>query len=346
MEKEMKQHLDITDCNVLKGFAIICIVLHNFCHWLPGCAVENEYTFFAERTYRLIELLTQGRHVMLNIFSYAGHYGVVIFLFVSGYGLVKKYESGNGRVGVLPFIWHNVKKLWWLLVLGLPLWFASDMYLHNWHWSHHWYNVLHLLTFTGNLFPDADLLLGPWWYFSLTMQLYIIYRLFLYNRGWISLAIVTMICCGAVFYAIYTENFALLNYLRYNFVGSILPFALGITLARTNIYYDWTYASICFAMWIACWFDALSWMAAPIFFVLAVLPLVDFKGTFRNIMVRFGELSAYLFVVHPIVRPYLINNVKTGGDPYLNLTLYLFASFLLAVLYRKATDAVRKKCFI
>ncbi len=339
----MKQHLDITDCNVLKGFAIISIVLHNFCHWLPGCAVENEYTFLAERTYRFIELLTHGQHVMLNIFSFVGHYGVAIFLFVSGYGLVKKYESRDDHIGVLPFIWYNLKKLWWLLALGLPIWFVSDIYLHDWHWPHHWYNVLQLITFTGNLFPDADLLLGPWWYFSLTMQLYVIYRLFLYKRKWASLAVVTLICCSAVFYAIYTENHILLNYLRYNFAGSMLPFALGITLARTNVYYDWTYACICLAMWIACWFDALSWMAAPIFFVLATLPLVDIKGVWHNIMVWFGQLSAYLFVIHPIVRPYFINDVKEGGDPYLNLAFYLFISFLLAILYRKATIALRDK---
>ena len=339
----MKQHLDITDCNVLKGFAIICIVLHNFCHWLPGCAVENEYTFSVERTFRFIELLTHGHYVMLNIFSFAGHYGVPVFLFVSGYGLVKKYENRDEHIGIFSFIWYNVKKLWWLLALGLPLWFISDMYLHNWHWSHHWYNVLQLLTFTGNLFPNTDLLLGPWWYFSLTMQLYVIYRLFLYKRGWISLAVVTLICCGLVFYALHTDNLALLNYLRYNFVGSMLPFALGITLARTNVYYDWTYAGICFAMWIACWFDAMSWIAAPVFIVFAVMPLVDLKGVLRDVLLKTGQLSAYLFVVHPIVRPYFINNINTGGDRYLNLSLYLLCSVALAIVYRKAVTLLRKE---
>jgi peptidoglycan/LPS O-acetylase OafA/YrhL len=71
--------------------------------------------------------------------------------------------------------------------------------------------------------------------------------------------------------------------------------------------------------------------------------LVDIKGVWHNIMVWFGQLSAYLFVIHPIVRPYFINDVKEGGDPYLNLAFYLFISFLLAILYRKATIALRDK---
>ncbi len=338
----MKHQLDINDSNVLKAVAIMGIMLHNFCHWLPGCAIENEYTFSSERTFRFIELLTQGQHVMLNFFSFAGHYGVPLFLFVSGYGLVRKYETKPDNISIPAFIWYNVKKLWWLLGLGLLLWFVSDMYLHQWHWAHHWYNVLQLVTFTGNLFPNADLLLGPWWYFSLTMQLYIVYRLFFYKRGWMSLTVVTVLCCGAVYYALRTDNMALLNYLRYNFVGSILPFTLGITLARTGVYYNGTYAWICLAMWVACWFDPMSWMAAPVFIVLAALPLVDIKGAWRDYLIRIGQLSAFLFVVHPIVRPYFINNVKAGSDPYLNLAIYLLLSFILAYLYRTILKLFKK----
>lgn len=232
----MKHQLDLNDIAVLKGFAIMSIILHNFCHLLPDCAVENEYTFSVERTNRFIELLMQGQHVVLNCFSYAGHYGVAIFLFISGYGLVKKYESRDENIGIGHFMWYNARKLWWLVSLGLVAWFVSDLYLHQWQWAHHWYNVLQLLTFTGNLFPNADLLLGPWWYFSLTMQLYLVYRLFLYKRGWLSLSVVTAVCIAMLAVALFTGNTEMLNYLRYNFVGSMLPFAMGISIARTGVW--------------------------------------------------------------------------------------------------------------
>lgn len=339
----MKNVLLPDDTAVLKGVGIICIVLHNFCHWLPGCALENEYVFYAGRVSRFVDMMVHGSDVVLNIFSFAGHYGVSIFLFVSGYGLVRKYETLSENVGILPFLWYNVKKLWWLLGLGMLLWFASDMYLHHWHWAHHWYNVVQMLTFTGNLFPGADLLLGPWWYFSLTMQLYVVYRVFLYKQGWIPLGIVSTLCVGALMLAVHLNDMELLNYLRYNFVGSMLPFAMGITLARTQrLYYDVTYALICLVVWIACWFEPMSWIAAPIFIVFAVMPLVDMKGTVRAAMIWTGHLSAFLFVVHPIVRPYFINSVNAGGNRYLNLVLYLLCSFLLALVYRRVTNWAKR----
>ena len=334
METEMKRILSVDDSAVLKGVAIICIVLHNFCHWLPGCAVENEYVFLPDRISRFVSLLTHRADVLLNIFSFAGHYGVAVFLFLSGYGLVRKYEVGNDVVAIRRFMWYHIKKLWWLLCPALILWFVSDMYLHQWHWSHHWYNVVQLVTFTGNLFPGTDLLLGPWWYFSLTIQLYLVYRLFLYKRGWIPLGVITSLCMGTMVLALCMHNMALLEYFRYNFIGSMLPFALGITMARTSIYYDWTYAGICFVVWIACWFDAMSWLAAPVFFILAIMPLVGVRGVFRKVIIWVGELSAFLFVVHPIVRPYLIQNVKAGGNSYVSLMIYLICAFVMAMLYR------------
>ena len=334
--------LSVSDSALLKGIAIISIVLHNYCHWLPGCAVENESVYLAGRTDRFVSLLIQGNHVILNILSFAGHYGVPLFLFLSGYGLVRKYETRADTIGILPFMWYNAKKLWWLLVPGLLLWFVSDMYLHNWHWAHHWYNVLQLLSFTGNLFPGADLLLGPWWYFSLTMQLYLIYRLFLYRRGWLPLGILTALCVGITVLAVQMDHTDLLSYLRYNFAGSMLPFALGVTMARTRVYYDWTYAGICFVVWIACWFDAMSWVAAPVFIVLAALPLVSVQGVFRKVMIWTGRLSAFLFVVHPIVRPWFIRRFQAGGDPYVNLMLYLICTILLAMVFQKLRISERR----
>lgn len=342
----MRKKLSLSDVAVLKGIAIVSIVLHNFCHLLPGCAKENEYTFSAERTYRFLDLLQHGESVVLNIFSYAGHYGVPVFLFLSGYGLVKKYEQGNGKeLGFLSFVWYNVRKLWWLLGLGLCLWICSDLYLHQGHWGHHWYNVLQMVTFTGNLFPETDLLLGPWWYFSLTMQLYVVYRLFLYKRGWVSLTLVVCLCIGALLLAArvhFPLHFDLFNYLRYNFVGWMIPFALGVSMARTGLYYSKSYTVVCLLMLVACWFDETSWLFSPVFVVLAVLPCVEMSGGWRRGFAYMGSLSAYLFVVHPIVRPYFLNMAGAGWSPYLCVALYFVVSLCVAILYRRAVMFLKR----
>lgn len=76
----MNRTYSFAQIQTFKGLAILMIVLHNFCHLLPGAAVENEYVFLAERTWRFFSLLSEGNHVGLNLFSYIGHYGVPLFL--------------------------------------------------------------------------------------------------------------------------------------------------------------------------------------------------------------------------------------------------------------------------
>ena len=39
--------LSRTECAALRGFAILAIILHNYCHWLRLAVKENEYTFTA-----------------------------------------------------------------------------------------------------------------------------------------------------------------------------------------------------------------------------------------------------------------------------------------------------------
>jgi len=43
MKKEL---LTRTECDVLRGIAIIGIFLHNYCHWLRPVVQENEYQYF------------------------------------------------------------------------------------------------------------------------------------------------------------------------------------------------------------------------------------------------------------------------------------------------------------
>ena len=90
--------LNKQDTGALKGIAILCIAIHNFCHWLPMAVHENEYVFRLEDSLKLLHHV-QMLHpqVLLNVFSHFGHYGVPVFLFLSGYGLVCKYERSRSN---------------------------------------------------------------------------------------------------------------------------------------------------------------------------------------------------------------------------------------------------------
>ena len=42
-------NLTRSECAILRGIAILGIVLHNYCHWLGPVVKENEYTFTRDR---------------------------------------------------------------------------------------------------------------------------------------------------------------------------------------------------------------------------------------------------------------------------------------------------------
>ena len=76
------------DTSILKGFAIICICLHNFFHYLPPSPGENEFYFSLNHINNFFSQISETPAEFVNlIFSYLGHYGVQIFIFISGYGL-------------------------------------------------------------------------------------------------------------------------------------------------------------------------------------------------------------------------------------------------------------------
>ncbi len=82
------------ESSALRGVAILGIILHNYCHWLPNTVKENEYTFSGENVRQFIGcFLSFDQFLFIQILSFLGHYGVPVFLFVSGYGLARKYEK-------------------------------------------------------------------------------------------------------------------------------------------------------------------------------------------------------------------------------------------------------------
>ena len=81
-------------CNALRGLAIIGIFLHNYCHWLGPIVKENEYQFFLRNADWLTQVLANPDiNLPIHLLSFFGHYGVPVFLFLSAYGLVMKYEA-------------------------------------------------------------------------------------------------------------------------------------------------------------------------------------------------------------------------------------------------------------
>ena len=118
------------ECAALRGIAIIGIFLHNFSHWLPGIVRENEYTFKISNVEALdYAFANPDWNLPLHLLSFFGHYGVPVFLFLSAYGLVMKYEQSVAEyLSPLKFLKRHYLKLFQMMIVGFAFFTMVDAF--------------------------------------------------------------------------------------------------------------------------------------------------------------------------------------------------------------------------
>ena len=254
------------ECNALRGIAILGIFLHNFCHWLNPVVKENEYQYFQHNVDWFAQCAARVNELFpAHVISFFGHYGVPVFLFLSAYGLEMKYGNGQGkapdgrRVVVSSFVRYHYLKLFKMMIVGFICFTVVDaMTAGSWH-----YNVAQIvgqLLMINNFYdqPDRNIWPGPFWFFGLMLQLYVVYRLLLYRRHWGWTVGLMAVCTVAqLFMDSEGEN---LNYWRYNFMGGMLPFGLGLLFARYGnkvMLVNLTFGSFLMS-WVVCSFFIVS----------------------------------------------------------------------------------------
>ena len=358
--------LSRTECNALRGLAIIGIFLHNYCHWLNPIVKENEYQFFQYNVDWLHQVMAApGISLPLHLLSFFGHYGVPVFLFLSAYGLVMKYEAkphldeGTKMFSItgkripnfkdaFSFIRYHYLKLFKMMIVGFV---AFTMLDHITPGSHH-YNVLDIVSTLGmfnNVLPDPDHIIwpGPFWFFGLMLQLYIVYRLVLYRRHW-GFTVGLMVVCLGIQLTLAPESEAMNRY-RYNFMGGMLPFGIGILYARygeqilmtfhnniTNLFGVIFTCAIIFTLSD----NMFGWTFVPLFICLLsvlvakLLTGINWLSPLYRSLDWMGKISAALFVCHPITRKIFIP-ISRQGDIYAGLLLYIVSSICVAWLFSK-----------
>lgn len=346
------------ECNALRGIAILGIFLHNFCHWLNPVVKENEYQYFQHNVDWFAQCAARVNELFpAHVISFFGHYGVPVFLFLSAYGLEMKYGNGQGkapdgrRVVVSSFVRYHYLKLFKMMIVGFICFTVVDaMTAGSWH-----YNVAQIvgqLLMINNFYdqPDRNIWPGPFWFFGLMLQLYVVYRLLLYRRHWGWTVGLMAVCTVAqLFMDPEGEN---LNYWRYNFMGGMLPFGLGLLFARYGnkvMLVNLTFGSFLMS-WVVCSFFIVSasgsfytWVIVPalvcyasVYFIKTVstLPLPRLRARIGYVLGWLGNVSAALFVIHPAIRKVFIT-VSRHGDIYTGLLLYAIASLGAAWLVMK-----------
>lgn len=345
------------ETTALRGFAILGIMLHNYTHWLGEIVKENEYTFTEHNARRLMmELSHPSWELIVHLLSFFGHYGVPVFLFLSAYGLVCKYERGanttNNETGAFSFIWSHYRKLFMLMVGGYAAFVMVD-YMTPQPRHYEFWNVVGQLGMFSNLYSNPDHVIwpGPYWYFGLMVQIYMLYRLVLYrgkgslcgmmNETWSNVfAVILAVVCMESQLLFNPEGEAL-EWYRYNMFGGVAPFVAGLLYARSmvnNTYPRWTMATVCILSMVCILGGSLafhSWCWVPLFVCLFAVTFIKIvpQRMFSPI-VWVGTISAAMFVTHPIARKVIIP-ISRGGDLFAGLLLYVVVAIILAVLFEK-----------
>lgn len=346
----MKEILTKTECSAMRGIAILAIMLHNYCHFNGKIVQENEYQFLDFNNARLWQVLSNPTELLpVHLLSFFGHYGVPVFLFLSGFGLVKKYEtSSTCQANSARFLRYHYLKLFRMLIVGFSIFLVVDAVTPG-RFAFHWQNVIAQLLMYINILPEPEKIIWPgiYWFFGLMLQLYIVYRLLFCRRSsWVVVGLIVVCWLLQVFCE---PDGEVLNRLRYNCIGGMLPFGLGIMAGRVPLWHEtflphkigWLVVFILASLLVfVMGFSFQSWLWIPVFIVIGCVAVVKampewlLKG-----FVWFGGISAAMFVAHPIVRKLFIT-VAWKQDIYDGLMLYVVVTIALSWAVKQIIDRI------
>lgn len=171
------------------------------------------------------------------LFSFWGFYGVYLFIFLSGYGLTKSFANRHTERNI-RFIGRHIVKIYLLFLCSVGLYLVIVPKVN-------YKAVLYVLSLTTNLSPETLFLVcGPWWFFSLIIQLYLLF-LFLYKFIQKDISNIVLICFSYLLIALYWMKYCGTGIGLYaNAIGHIPEFSLGIFVA---IYEKWLGINYVFA---------------------------------------------------------------------------------------------------
>lgn len=332
--------LNKSECSFLKGIAIIFIILHNYCHEFPLAIEANEFHWIKGNILSFYNhLIHPSYYFISDFFSYWGHYGIVIFLFISGYGLVMKYEQQSTPFlsNTYDFIKNHYLKLFYLMIWG----FIANMIankLCTGYFFHDKWTIPGQLLFIINLIPNAHINPGPYWYLGMILQLYIIYIIIIARERDYSIYVLLGICILLQLFC--NPDGEAIFWMRRNFIGCFLAFAIGIIVARHHIITYMRYSYFTSIMLIVivflCNFNFYLWLTAPLFIIPLSIQVTKACTCSKTVFLFFkkiGNLSSSIFIMHPIAHWLLLPSEDKRQYIYFYIILYFILSIFLGYIY-------------
>lgn len=339
---------------IARGLAIVLIVLHNYFHMpFMGYTQENEMRFDLSRTRSFFESVFSLNDFIPELISFCGWVGVCVFVFLSGFGMNAKYGT-ESKLETFPLLWRNYKKL---ITLMLPtMLFFMLMNLHSGYLGGICSNVLTLTmlhNFVCNIISIAP---GAFWYFGLTLQLYLIFYLLrskdvkLYVWGGVICIIIQIMV-----YNVADGGMEVLSYFRHNFVGWFPVFAAGVLCSRSSFdlkkvgaFLSVALSLILLIMILLFNWNFYLWLFIPfisVMFFFLVANVVERQALIKPFVVFIGKYSAIIFASHPIAKK-LDQFLCSGLDVFPRTLIYIVLIAVCAFIYRIIVDQIRKLVII
>lgn len=346
-------------CTIMRGGAILCIIIHNFIHLsFTGFVAENESTWFQDRLEAFNQhVMTLNPMIIGDLLSYLGFYGVPVFAFITGYGLVCKYENNSNSkytndLKSIPFktyLWNCLCKFWNLMIPAFLVFIILDTAMKHDRLS--LLGIITQLTFTNDFIYYKGLVFpGPFWYFGFTIQLYILYYYAIYKKSNYHLilwALISFITQAIVLY--YLDDYGsqdILIYVRHNAIGWLPCFLLGNWWARKRTQQNVSIPTSLLILLLSCLLFAFSiqgkylWLASPLLAIIISIyfsiGITSCNNFISKTFLWLGKYSAFLFVTHPIMRLFSIYFMRrTESIPlkYVEIIIYVIGCCILAYFY-------------
>ena len=344
----MKLNKDLTA--IMKGYGILFVALHNFLHLslFADFVQENENTYDIQRTWDYLAVLRSFEWSDIGqFFSFLGWIGVAVFIFLSGYGLVKKYETTGEEFSIKNHVFHSWTKLAVLLFLPQLIYIIFSLY--NGTWQAYIPQGILQQALLANLFtPFIGVYPGVYWYFGLAFEMYLLYcvvrkcnvrQLFVISLVMLLLQAVTVMIWGPVS--------GVWSWVRHNFIGWGQVFLAGMILAKSDsekylpgkAWVAWIIAALSLASLPFLLLNGWTWLLivpyVALLFFLSLTVAVSKTFVLKRVGLWLGKYSAFIFVTHPIVRTVMAHFYDRVTIPlWLSTLLYTICFILGAIAYK------------
>ncbi len=341
--------------DLIKGIGILLIVFHNYFHWVFPNPGANEFVFDAENIRNLFSIISDSYMNIINVFfSFFGHYGVQLFIFISGYGLSKSFISKHQSFS--KFIKRRASKIYPAFLIAILVLIIYDAMVYSSLPNFGWIaRILCKVFMIHTLLPNQALSInGPWWFYGLIMQLYFLFiPLFYIIKRWEWKGFIfTLFFSYLLIYCLYTPLMGTGILVLANAPGHIPEFTLGIFLALTpkltiKIWHLPLLLLIFICGNFSFVFFPFTFIIITYFLIIGVLRFLRKDYKYLAVIKFYGKMSMYLFAVHGFFRkPYFVEWAKDCNSPIMTIffgMLYLLTVTIVAYLCREIYVLIRNK---